>query len=81
MARNEDSGFGWRRAIDNERSERDKSERRPERESTDVDPRCQREQPVNVVRRVLNGENRANQTGDAAKGAGEGKEAPSEGAG
>ena len=81
MACDEDSGFGGRKAIDDERSERDESERRPARESTNVDPRCQRERPVNVLRRASNGKNRANRTGDAAKGAGEGKEASSEGAG
>ena len=81
MARDEDSGFGGQKAIDDERSERDESERRPARESTNVDPRCQRERPVNVLRRASNGKNRANRTGDAAKGAGEGKEASSEGAG
>ncbi len=81
MARDEDSGFGGQKGIDDKRSERDESERRPTRKSTDVDHRCQRERPVNVVRRVSNSKNRANRTGDAAKGTGEGKEAPSEGAG
>ncbi len=81
MARDEDSGFGGRKAIDDKQPERDESTRRPARESTDVDPRCKREGPVNVVQRVSNGETQANQTGDAAEGAGEGKEAPSEGVG
>ena len=81
LARDEDSGFGGRKAINDKRPERDKSTRRPVRESTNVDPRCKREGPVDVVRRVSNDETQANQTGDAAEGAGEGKEAPSEGVG
>jgi hypothetical protein len=81
MARDKDSGFGGRKAIDDERSERDESEHRPARELTNVDPRCQRKQPVDIVQRVLNGEIWVNRTGDAAESAGEGKEASSEGAG